>query len=205
MFRGIRLGGGEYVVSESDSHSSAFNEPTPRTLELLSLLGAHERSLFAYVCALTPNWQDAEEIMQQVRIRIWQDFDQYDPAKPFGSWARAIAYYLTLAFRKERSRQREFFSERILEEVSLAYETVAESANERRAAHLAAWKNWVNRSDTSLKSTTCRPSRHKKLPTGCRCPPTPCGSCYFGFARRCSIVSSGPCRAKCGVSRTCRL
>ena len=86
------------------------------------------------MCALTPNWQDAEEIMQQVRIRIWQDFDQYDPAKPFGSWARAIAYYLTLAFRKERSRQREFFSERILEEVSLAYEAVAENANERRAA-----------------------------------------------------------------------
>jgi RNA polymerase sigma-70 factor (ECF subfamily) len=151
-------GGGEYDVSQSESDSSAFDEPTrfnepassgeaarsceatrssepsPRTLELLSLLGAHERSLFAYVCALSPNWQDAEEIMQQVRIRIWQDFDQYDPAKPFGCWARAIAYYLTLAYRKERSRQREFFSERILEEVSLTYEMVAETANERKAA-----------------------------------------------------------------------
>ena len=101
---------------------------------MLSLLGTHERSLFAYVCALSPNWQDAEEIMQQVRIRIWQDFDQYDPAKPFGAWARAIAYYLTLAFRKERGRQREFFSERILEEVSEAYETVADGANLRRTA-----------------------------------------------------------------------
>jgi len=127
-------------VSDSDLDSSASNEPSPvaepskRTLELLSLLGANERSLFAYVCALTPNWQDAEEIMQQVRIRIWQDFEQYDPAKPFGCWARAIAYYLTLAYRKERSRQREFFSEHILEEVSLTYEMVAETANERRSA-----------------------------------------------------------------------
>ena len=121
-------------MSDSDLDSSASNEPTPRTLELLTLLGAHERSLFAYVCALTPNWQDAEEIMQQVRIRIWQDFEQYDPAKPFGCWARAIAYYLTLAYRKERNRQREFFSERILEEVSLTYEMVAETANERRSA-----------------------------------------------------------------------
>ena len=113
---------------------ASVTEPTPRTLDLLSLLGAHERSLFAYVCALSPNWQDAEEIMQQVRIRIWQDFDQYDPAKPFGCWARAIAYYLTLAFRKERSRQREFFSDRILEEVSEVYETLAETANDRRTA-----------------------------------------------------------------------
>jgi RNA polymerase sigma-70 factor (ECF subfamily) len=134
------------VVSDPDLDSSAANPPTPkaepsnvaepskRTLELLSLLGANERSLFAYVCALSPNWQDAEEIMQQVRIRIWQDFDQYDPAKPFGAWARAIAYYLTLAYRKERSRQPEFFSERILEEVSLTYEVVADTVNDRRTA-----------------------------------------------------------------------
>jgi len=133
-------------VSESESDSSAFedprrfnepmqsSEPTPRTLELLSLLGTHERSLFAYVCALSPNWADAEEIMQQVRIRIWQEFDQYDPAKSFGSWARAIAYYLTLAYRKERSRQREFFSERILEEVSQTFEMVADTSNDRRTA-----------------------------------------------------------------------
>ena len=133
-------------MSESESDSSAFedprrfnepmqsSEPTPRTLELLSLLGTHERSLFAYVCALSPNWADAEEIMQQVRIRIWQEFDQYDPAKSFGSWARAIAYYLTLAYRKERSRQREFFSERILEEVSQTFEMVADTSNDRRTA-----------------------------------------------------------------------
>jgi RNA polymerase sigma-70 factor (ECF subfamily) len=132
--------GGVRVVSDPDQDSSAANPPTPnaepsaRTLELLSLLGANERSLFAYVCALSPNWQDAEEIMQQVRIRIWQDFDQYDPAKPFGAWARAIAYYLTLAYRKERSRQPEFFSERILEEVSLTYEVVADTVNDRRTA-----------------------------------------------------------------------
>lgn len=131
-------------MGESEPDSSATSEPTPRTLELLSLLGAHERSLFAYVCALTPNWQDAEEIMQQVRIRIWQEFDQYDSAKPFSCWARAIAYYLTLAYRKQKSRQREFFSERILEEVSLAYETVADSANERRTALISCLEKLGN-------------------------------------------------------------
>jgi RNA polymerase sigma-70 factor (ECF subfamily) len=126
-------------VDHSKEHSllpksAAESDPSPRTLELLRLLGAHERSLFAYVFALTPNWQDAEEVMQQVRIRIWQEFDKYDPAKSFGSWARAIAYYLTLAHRKEKSRQREYFSEHILEEVSRAYETLVDGANERQAA-----------------------------------------------------------------------
>jgi len=128
------LGAEEELVSEAESGPRPSHEPTPRTVELLRLLGAHERSLFAYVHALTPSWQDAEEVMQQVRIRIWQEFDQYDPAKPFGCWARAIAYYLTLTYRKQKSRQREFFSERVLRDVSDTYEALAETSNERYAA-----------------------------------------------------------------------
>jgi RNA polymerase sigma-70 factor (ECF subfamily) len=88
------------------------------------------------VYALTPNWQDAEEVMQRVRIRIWQQFDQYDAAKPFDAWARAIAYYLVLAYRKEKSRQREFFTEAILEAVSNQFNAYLESADERREALL---------------------------------------------------------------------
>jgi RNA polymerase sigma-70 factor, ECF subfamily len=117
-----------------DNNSSAEKESAQRTEDFLELLGAHERSLFTYVFALAPNWQDAEEIMQRVRIRVWQQFDQYDPAKPFDAWVRAIAYYLVLAYRKERSRQREFFTERVLESISKGYESGAETANVRREA-----------------------------------------------------------------------
>jgi RNA polymerase sigma-70 factor, ECF subfamily len=110
-------------------------EPDLRTVELLRLLGSHERGLFAYVYTLVPNWQDAEEIMQQVRIRIWQDFDRYDPAKPFGSWARAIAYYAVLTYRRKKGREREYFSESVLEKVSVAYESaIVDSTHDRRAA-----------------------------------------------------------------------
>lgn len=121
-------------MSEAEYDSTPSKEPSPRTVELLKLLGTHERSLFAYVYALTPNWQDAEEVMQEVRIRIWQDFDRYDPAKPFGCWARAIAFYLTLTYRKQKNRQREFFSTQLLREVSDTYETLVDSTSERRAA-----------------------------------------------------------------------
>jgi RNA polymerase sigma-70 factor (ECF subfamily) len=110
--------------------------PTPQTEHFLRLLGAHERGLFAYVYALAPNWQDAEEVMQRVRIRIWQQFDQYDAEKPFDAWARAIAYYLVLAYRKEKSRQREFFTEAILEAVSNQFDAHLQKADDRREALL---------------------------------------------------------------------
>jgi RNA polymerase sigma-70 factor, ECF subfamily len=121
-------------LSETGADNPAAEGPGPKTEEFLRLLGAHERSLFAYVYALAPGWQDAEEVMQRLRIRIWQQFDQYEPDKPFEAWARAIAYYLVLAYRKEKSRQREFFAERVLEAVSGQYEKHLESSNGRRDA-----------------------------------------------------------------------
>lgn len=119
-------------MSETGLDNSAAPEGGPKTEEFLRLLGAHERNLFAYVYALAPNWQDAEEVMQRLRIRVWQQFDQYEADKPFDAWARAIAYYLVLAYRKEKSRQREFFAERILEAVSREFEKHSERASERR-------------------------------------------------------------------------
>ncbi|HYO24850.1 MAG TPA: sigma-70 family RNA polymerase sigma factor [Lacipirellulaceae bacterium] len=89
--------------------------------KFVELLGAHERELFGYIYSLTANWDDSQEIMQRLRIRIWEQFERYDQARPFGAWARAIAYYLVLAFRKERSRQREYFTERVIQLLDEAY------------------------------------------------------------------------------------
>lgn len=113
---------------------TAAEQPTPKTEEFLKLLGAHERGLFAYVYSLSPNWQDAEEVMQRVRIRVWQQFDQYDVSRPFDAWARAIAYYLVLAHRKEKTRQREVFSERVLEKINEEYAAHVETGSARRDA-----------------------------------------------------------------------
>ena len=124
-------------MNDSNGEISSSEKAVPKTEHFLKLLGAHERSLFAYVYALTTNWQDTEEIMQRVRIRIWQQFEQYDVDKPFDAWARAIAYYLVLAYRKEKSRQREFFTERVLEAVSAQFDAHLEHANDRRDALLS--------------------------------------------------------------------
>jgi RNA polymerase sigma-70 factor (ECF subfamily) len=123
-------------VSETAISSASAESAGPKTEQFLKLLGAHERRLFSYVYALTTNWQDTEEVMQRVRIRVWQQFDQYDAEKPFDAWVRAIAYYLVLAYRKEKSRQREFFTEKVLEAVSEQFNAHLEGADERREALL---------------------------------------------------------------------
>jgi RNA polymerase sigma-70 factor (ECF subfamily) len=102
--------------------------------KFIELLGAHERNLFGYIFSMTGNWDDSQEIMQRLRIRIWEQFGQYDPSRPFGAWARAIAYYLVLAFRKEKSRQREFFTERVIRLLDEAYASAGDDISASREA-----------------------------------------------------------------------
>lgn len=123
-------------MNESESECQVTSGSDPRTEQFLQLLGLHERNLFTYVFALVPTWADAEEVMQRLRIRIWQQFDKYEPEKPFDAWARAVAYYLVLAYRKEKGRKRELFSERILEEITIEFETGLLQSNQRRDALL---------------------------------------------------------------------
>jgi RNA polymerase sigma-70 factor, ECF subfamily len=109
--------------------------PAPRDGQrFVELLGAHERELFGYIFSLTANWDDSQEVMQRLRIRVWEQFDRYDQERPFGAWARAIAYYLVLAFRKERSRQREYFTERVIELLDEAYAKSSEAVGQSREA-----------------------------------------------------------------------
>ena len=54
-----------------------------RTQQYLTLLGQHEGRLLGFILSLVPNWADADDIAQEVRIRLWKQFDGYDPAKDF--------------------------------------------------------------------------------------------------------------------------
>jgi RNA polymerase sigma-70 factor (ECF subfamily) len=75
-----------------------------RTEEFLALLGQHEERLLGYIVSLVPNWADADDIAQEVRIRLWRQFDTFDRTKDFRAWACTVAHYLVLAHRKKQSR-----------------------------------------------------------------------------------------------------
>lgn len=84
----------------------------------MHLLAAHEHCLSSYVLAMVPNWSDAEEIIQQTKIRLWEQFATYDSSKDFGVWACVIAKYEVLTFRKRAARSPIHFSQQFVECVS---------------------------------------------------------------------------------------
>jgi RNA polymerase sigma-70 factor (ECF subfamily) len=71
--------------------SRRFENQTVAQQRFLSLFLRSEREIFRYVAVLVPNVTDAEDIVQQTAIALWEKFEMYDPAQPFTPWACRFA------------------------------------------------------------------------------------------------------------------
>jgi RNA polymerase sigma-70 factor, ECF subfamily len=116
------------------------NSREDRATEFVRLLAAHERRLSGYVVAMVPNWNDAEDIVQQTKLRLWEQFEAYDREKDFGSWACAIARYQVLAFRTRTARSRIQFSQEFIDRVSSEFAQAAAESDVRATFLEACFK-----------------------------------------------------------------
>lgn len=109
----------------------AGTQPEDRAARFVRLLAAHDHRLGSYVLGLMPNWSDAEEIIQQTKLRLWEQFETYDPTKDFGVWACVIARYEVLTFRTLAARSRLQFNQKVIDELSEELAQVAEESDAR--------------------------------------------------------------------------
>jgi len=75
----------------SPESTRSFEDPAAAQQRFLSLFLRSEREIFRYVAALVPNVADAEDIVQQTAMVLWEKFDDYDPGLPFTPWACRFA------------------------------------------------------------------------------------------------------------------
>jgi RNA polymerase sigma-70 factor, ECF subfamily len=89
-------------------HGSDRNEVF---VELLTL---HQRRLYGFIYTLVPNPADAEDLLQQTSLVLWQKFHEFDLDKSFPAWACGIAHFLVLNHLKQRRRSRVVFSDEVI-------------------------------------------------------------------------------------------
>jgi DNA-directed RNA polymerase specialized sigma24 family protein len=41
--------------------------------QFIRLMTKHERLVYGYILSLVPNWADADEILQETNIRLWEE------------------------------------------------------------------------------------------------------------------------------------
>ena len=111
---------------------SGGNPAAPETIDaFVRLLGQNQRRIFLYVMSLVPDWNDAEEIIQETNLILWREFARFQPGTNFAAWACKVALHQVLAWRKRVRRDRLEFSPVFLEAVADEASAASEVLDER--------------------------------------------------------------------------
>jgi RNA polymerase sigma-70 factor, ECF subfamily len=102
--------------------------------EFVVLLTKHERMIYGYVLSLVPNLADADEIVQETCLRLWDEFDRYVPGSSFAAWSLTVAHYEVLTWRKRASRSKLVFDDALVELMGKEREVVERAAGPRQEA-----------------------------------------------------------------------
>src|ERR1043166_2078551 len=103
------------MSADSTGH---FGDEDAAQQRFLSLFLRSEREVFRYVAALVPNVADAEDIVQQTALALWEKFDAYDPNQPFTPWACRFALNKARQWIERRQRWQALLEGGLAEELA---------------------------------------------------------------------------------------
>lgn len=89
------------------------------TTEFVSLLTSHQEVIRAYVTSLLPNYQDVNDVLQDVNVKLWERQNTFEIGTNFGAWACTMARYTVLSYRTKLKRQNWLlFSDELVEKLA---------------------------------------------------------------------------------------
>jgi RNA polymerase sigma-70 factor (ECF subfamily) len=113
------------MVADPDVERPPAAGPPDKHKAFLRLFLQNERRLYAYVLTLLPHRADADDVLQEASLVMWDKFDPASPPDDFTAWGCRIAYFKVLDFFKKGHRSKVRFSQALLERVA---ETAVEQA-----------------------------------------------------------------------------
>ncbi|MCH7988613.1 MAG: sigma-70 family RNA polymerase sigma factor [Planctomycetes bacterium] len=118
-----------------------FNEESDSSLaiaapeaDFVQLFTKFQRRIYLFILFKVPSPFDADEILQETNLVIWQKCDQFRMGTNFLAWACQIATFEVLKFRDRNRRNRLYFSDEFIEQIGEAALDDAEHLEERRNA-----------------------------------------------------------------------
>src|SRR5271168_713608 len=89
--------------------------------------------LAGYISFLIPNFQEAEDVLQDVAVLLLRKFPSFDGQRPFVCWAIGVAKLEVLMSRRRHARSFLCYREDLLDLITEAYEEVAPELEQPRA------------------------------------------------------------------------
>ena len=126
--------------------------------EFVALLTAAQRRLYGFICTLVVDRADADEVLQETNLALWQQIERFEPGTDFLAWACRVAHFKVLKLRDSHKRQRvvldaaviELLATEAIEEQRVAGRLKAERYERRRLALVACLDELSDRHRTAL-------------------------------------------------------
>ena len=104
---------------------------TPRKAEFVGLWTSVQPEVSAYISAIVPDYHDARDILQDCALVLLQKFPQYDPSRPFLSWALGVARIEIFARGRRYHAEKLVFDEPALNSIEDAFDCFDTEVDER--------------------------------------------------------------------------
>jgi RNA polymerase sigma-70 factor (ECF subfamily) len=98
--------------------------PTPDfPAEFVQNLTAAQSSLYAFICSLMGELEQAQDVLQETNVKLWRRAREFDSTRPFLAWAFSFARWEVMAWRKKVQRSRLVLDDDLLDRVAAKMET----------------------------------------------------------------------------------
>lgn len=112
-------------------------DPDDRHERFLTYFLRHQDEIAAVVGSMVRDPHLREDIVQEVAMVLWRKFDEYDPSRSFGAWARGIAVRKVLQAWARQQRLPAAMAPDTMEAILTAFDETEEESptwGERQAA-----------------------------------------------------------------------
>ncbi len=94
----------------------------------------NQNRLFGFIMSLVGNREQANDVLQQTNLVLWEKLDSFEPGTNFMAWAFQIARYQVMAYRQKQGRDRHVFDDETVSLVASAFEQHSEQFDDRLTA-----------------------------------------------------------------------
>jgi len=93
-------------TDNSDHEASRFGH-------FFRCMSQNQKQIHAYILMMVHDYHNAEDLMQETAIILWQKFDDYKPDTSFAAWGIQVARNVVFNYRRKHSKRSQIFNDHI--------------------------------------------------------------------------------------------
>jgi len=100
--------------------------------ELAVFWAQSQPRIAAFIHSLVPNFQDADDILQNVAVVTVEKFEKFDRNRSFSAWANGIARNLILKYYSGKGKKRAILDIDAIKNIAQVYEQESQSIHDQK-------------------------------------------------------------------------